>query len=70
MPTTDTTERGLEDLIVADLTAGSAPAAVAVDLAQLGAFLRATQPKKAEALDLGRRTARCDASSSTGSRAR
>ncbi len=77
---TDTTERGLEDLILADMTGRAAPIApvggevherpayygvgwilgdaedynreYAIDLAQLCAFLRATQPKAAEALDL------------------
>jgi type I restriction enzyme R subunit len=77
MPT-DTTEKGLEDLIVAAMTEQPPPGAkadvhdrpsvyapgwilgdpkdynreYAVDLAQLGAFLRKTQPKAAEALDL------------------
>jgi type I restriction enzyme, R subunit len=80
--TTDTTERGLESLIVAALTAGTAAPATpaegevrerpaiygpgwvlgdardyhreyAVDLAQLAAFVRETQPRAAEALDLG-----------------
>jgi type I site-specific restriction-modification system R (restriction) subunit len=79
MPT-DTTEKGLEDLILADMTGGPAPVApaegevrerpadygagwilgeawdynreYAVDLAQLSAFLRDTQPQAAEALDL------------------
>ncbi|HEX3532318.1 MAG TPA: type I restriction endonuclease subunit R [Thermoanaerobaculia bacterium] len=78
--TTDTTEKGLESLIVADLTAGTPPAGsagaeirerpaiygpgwslgeardynreYAVDLIQLSAFLRATQPEVAEALDI------------------
>jgi type I restriction enzyme, R subunit len=83
MPThTDTSEKGLEDLIVAAMAGRPAlatdePAAVhaapalyagtgwllgswkdydrdhALDLAQLTAFLRATQPETAEALDLG-----------------
>ena len=79
MPT-DTTEKGLEDLIVAAMADGAGPATLdgtlvrerpaaygpgwipgdsgdynreyAVDLVQLGAFLRATQPRVAEALDL------------------
>jgi len=78
--TTNTTEKGLEDLIVSVMTGGSAPVELAgselrerpasygagwvlgdardynreyaVDLAQLSTFLRATQPKTAEALDL------------------
>jgi type I restriction enzyme, R subunit len=79
MPT-DTTEKGLEDLIVVAMTGGAVPIApvegevrerpaifgagwilgdardynreYAVDLAQLSAFLRDTQPKAAEALVL------------------
>jgi type I restriction enzyme R subunit len=79
MPT-DTTEKGLEGLIVAAMTAATVPAEsadgevrerpaiyaagwilgdakdynreYAVDLAQLSAFLRDTQPKVADALDL------------------
>jgi type I restriction enzyme, R subunit len=79
MPT-DTTEKGLEDLILADMTGETVPAAplagevrerpayygvgwllgqaedfnreYAIDLVQLNAFLRATQPKVAEALEL------------------
>lgn len=83
--TTDTFERGLEDLIVAAMTGGATvqtnltegfvrerPAVYgagwilgdardynreyAVDLAQLSAFLRETQPKVAEALDLDQDT--------------
>ena len=58
--TTDTTEKGLEALIVRDLTAAGwlvgTPEAYdreyAVDLAQLGAFLQTTQPEAADALDL------------------
>ena len=82
MPT-DTTEKGLEDLIIAAMTEDTEPSEpadgivrfrpstqatyapgwilgdaktynreYAVDLTQLGAFLRETQPKAAEALDL------------------
>ncbi|HWM89696.1 MAG TPA: type I restriction endonuclease subunit R [Thermoanaerobaculia bacterium] len=79
MPT-DITEKGLEDLIIAAMTEGAAPAGsaegevrerpsayapgwllgnpkdynreYAVDLVQLSAFLRETQPKAAESLDL------------------
>jgi type I restriction enzyme R subunit len=80
--TTDTSEKGLESLIVADMTgrsavaphaagaAGDVPQLVgpagwvqgepetydreyAVDLAQLSAFIHATQPEVVEALDLG-----------------
>lgn len=58
---TDTTERGLETLIVADMTANGWIAGTpddydreyAVDLAQLSAFLKATQEDQAEALNLG-----------------
>ena len=82
MSPTDTSEKGLESLIVADMTGRSAvaPSATgvasdvsqfvgpagwvqgepetydreyAVDLAQLSAFIHATQPEVAEALDLG-----------------
>ena len=61
MPTTDTSEKGLETLIVESLVheAGYQPGQSedydrdhAVDLAKLTAFLDATQPKAAEALDL------------------
>jgi type I restriction enzyme R subunit len=60
MPT-DTSEAGLERLIVADMSAsGWLPGdpkdfdrAWSVDLVQLRAFLEATQPKTAAALDLG-----------------
>ncbi len=59
MPT-DTSEKGLESLIVADMTANGWLAGdpanynreYAVDLVQLTAFLQATQPEVAEALDL------------------
>lgn len=59
--TTDTTEKGLEALITAALLergwqTGDPPAYdrdYAVDLAQLAAFLDATQPGAGEALDLG-----------------
>ena len=60
--TTDTSEKGLEALIVeslvscADYVQGSSEdydRDHAVDLAQLQAFIRATQPDKAEALGLG-----------------
>ena len=58
--TTDTTEKGLESLIVAGMTDSGWIAGdptdydreYCVDLAQLRTFLRATQPKVAEALDL------------------
>ncbi len=58
--TTDTSEKGLEALIVADMTAGSWIAGdpkdynreYAVDLAQLHTFLLATQEETAEALGL------------------
>ncbi len=59
---TDTTEKGLETLIVADLTDESLWTAgkpedydreYAIDLAQLNAFLADTQPKALEALQLG-----------------
>jgi type I restriction enzyme R subunit len=58
--TTDTTEKGLENLIVASLVEGGWLAGdpkdydreYAVDLPQLGAFLDATQPEAADALDL------------------
>ena len=58
---TDTSEKGLETLIVSDMVArgwieGDArdyDRAYAVDLAQLRAFLEATQEEAAEALDLG-----------------
>lgn len=62
MSTTDTSEKGLESLIVASLVkeAGYVQGQSsdyerdhAVDLAQLSTFLRTTQPKSAEALDLG-----------------
>lgn len=60
MVTTDTTEKGLEALIVRDLVAigyvqGKSTdynRDVAVDLQQLMTFLQATQPKRVEALDL------------------
>lgn len=61
MPTTDTSEKGLETLIVESLVheAGYQPGRSedydrdhAVDLAKLTAFLTATQPKAAAALDL------------------
>jgi type I restriction enzyme, R subunit len=56
----DTSEKGLESLIEADMRAGGWQrgnpgdyhAEYALDLAQLAAFLRATQPKVAAALDL------------------
>jgi type I restriction enzyme, R subunit len=59
--TTDVSERGLETIIVESLTSESRyilgqpqdyDREYAVDLAQLTAFLRTTQPKAAEALDL------------------
>ncbi len=58
--TTDTTEKGLESLIVASLVGSGWRAGdskdydreFAVDLHQLAAFLAATQPEAAEALDL------------------
>jgi type I restriction enzyme, R subunit len=58
---TDTSEAGLETLIVADMTASGwlsgdpkdFDRAWSVDLVQLRAFLEATQPKVATALDLG-----------------
>lgn len=62
MPTTDTSEKGLEILIVESLIndAGYVQGECsdydrdhAVDLAQLTAFIRSTQPKSAEALELG-----------------
>lgn len=62
MPTTDTSEKGLETLIVESLVneAGYVQGNStdydrdhAVDLAQLTAFIRATQPKSAETLELG-----------------
>ena len=82
MSPTDTSEKGLESLIVADMTGRSAVAPLtagaagdasqflgpagwvqgepetydreyAVDLAQLSAFIHATQPEVVEALDLG-----------------
>lgn len=60
MPT-DISEAGLETLMVADMTAagwragdpGDLDRAWALDLAKLRAFLEATQPKTAAALDLG-----------------
>src|ERR1017187_2249583 len=60
MPT-DTSESGLEKLIVVDMTAtGWLPGdpkdfdrAWSVDLTQLRAFVEATQPRAAAALDLG-----------------
>jgi len=60
MSKTDTSEKGLERLICADLVASGWLAGNAqdydreytVDLAQLRAFLRATQPHAAESLDL------------------
>ena len=61
MPTTDTSEKGLETLIVESLVneAGYEPGRSedydrdhAVDLAKLTAFLETTQPKAAAALDL------------------
>ncbi|MCL4554797.1 MAG: type I restriction endonuclease, partial [Actinobacteria bacterium] len=59
--TTDTTEKGLESLIVAGMTAagwlpGDSTAydrEYCVDLAQLAAFLQATQPDATDSLDLG-----------------
>jgi len=59
--TTDTSEKGLESLIVASMTNSGWIAGAAsdyereycVDLAQLSAFLKATQADVAEALDLG-----------------
>ncbi len=59
MPT-DISEAGLESLIVADMMAAGwlcghpkdFDRAWSVDMAQLRAFLQATQPKLAEALDL------------------
>lgn len=64
--TTDTSERGLESLIVADMTASGAgwvagdpkeyDREYAVDLAQLRAFLLATQKDAAKALDLDKET--------------
>ena len=60
---TDTSEKGLEALIVADQTgdggwiAGKSEdfdRSYAVDLAQLAAFIDATQPKLVDALDLAR----------------
>src|SRR5205809_7106304 len=62
MPTTDTSEKGLESLIVAALTsqvgyeAGDAmdyDRDHAVDLAKLLAFLEETQPKTVELLGIG-----------------
>ena len=62
MPTTDTSEKGLETLIVESLVneAGYVQGESsdydrdhAVDLAQLAAFISATQPKSAETLELG-----------------
>jgi len=62
MPTTDTSEKGLEALIIESLVsqAGYVQGRSedydrdhAVDLAQLQAFVSATQPEKAEALGLG-----------------
>ncbi len=58
--TTDTSEKGLETLIVRAMTGTEWIAGnpedydreYCVDLAQLSAFLRATQPEVAEALDL------------------
>jgi len=63
--TTDTSEKGLEALIVADMTAGGWIAGdpkdynreYALDLAQLHAFLLATQEETAEALGLDQDTA-------------
>jgi type I restriction enzyme R subunit len=61
LPTTDTSEKGLESLIVASLVANSGYVQGrsedydrdhAVDLAQLQAFARVTQPEAAEALGL------------------
>jgi hypothetical protein len=63
MSTTDTSEKGLESLIIASLVdeAGYVQGRSsdyerdhAVDLSQLSNFLHATQPKSAEALELGR----------------
>ena len=61
--TTDTSEHGLESLIVRDMTAPGAgwvagdpkdyDRAYCVDLVQLREFLAATQPEAADALDLG-----------------
>ncbi|MCK4659368.1 MAG: type I restriction endonuclease subunit R [Phycisphaerae bacterium] len=62
MPTTDTSEKGLEALIVESLVSAAGYSQGhsedydrdhAVDLAQLLAFVTATQPKAAEALELG-----------------
>jgi type I restriction enzyme R subunit len=62
MPTTDTSEKGLETLIVESLVSQAGYVRGrsedydrdhAVDLAQLQAFVNATQPKTAEALGLG-----------------
>ena len=64
MPTTDTSEQGLESLIVDSLVheAGYEQGRPedydrdhAVDLAKLVAFLRATQPQVVEAARVGRR---------------
>lgn len=61
MPTTDTSEKGLESLIVESLVTGAGYVQGrsedydrdhAVDLAQLQAFVNATQPQTAEALEL------------------
>lgn len=62
MPTTDTSEKGLETLIVESLVSRAGYVQGrnedydrdhAVDLARLRAFVAATQPEKAEALGLG-----------------
>jgi len=62
MPTTDTSEKGLEALIAESLVSAAGYVRGrsedydrdhAVDLAQLLAFVSATQPKAAEALELG-----------------
>jgi type I restriction enzyme R subunit len=62
--TTDTSEKGLESLIIADMTTAGWIAGnpsqydreYAMDLAQLGAFLNATQPDVIDALDLANAT--------------
>src|ERR1051326_5810387 len=61
MGSTDTNEKGLQSLIVASLTREARykqgrsedyDREYAVDLVQLRAFLRETQPRRAESLDL------------------
>ena len=77
MVTTDTTEKGLEALIVRDLVASGYVQGkssdynrdVALDVAQLMAFLEATQPRKVDALEL-RLKASSARNSCTGFRAR